>query len=288
MRSDFPAATKRRLAQRVGWRCSNPACRTLTSGPTLGPSGTVNLGVAAHIAAASTGGPRFNHQLTIGGRRSLDNGIWLCQTCAHLIDSEVSEYPETVLRAWKLDSEELARCELGRHRSISTIVQPIRYSAIGLAPQCQWMQIRRHSVCPGLVIDFGFHEVPRTTPSTQHTVVDPILDFTIINDSPQLGTVSAFGIELVAATNKLKGVPRPYRLRSFDVEVLRLERLVIGHPQFVTLRDPIVVPPSGVLRHHLWLADFRQAVVFNESLVRIVTIFNDAEYRSRAIYLGCY
>jgi len=26
-RDDFTAPTKRKLAQRVGWRCSNPACR---------------------------------------------------------------------------------------------------------------------------------------------------------------------------------------------------------------------------------------------------------------------
>ena len=59
MRDDFKADVKDLLAKRVGMRCSNPNCRRPTSGPQDAPEKALNIGVAAHIAAASKGGPRY-------------------------------------------------------------------------------------------------------------------------------------------------------------------------------------------------------------------------------------
>src|SRR3990172_9122164 len=53
VRDDFPAGVKDELAKRVSYLCSNPRCRQPTSGPQSSPSGTVNIGVAAHITAAA-------------------------------------------------------------------------------------------------------------------------------------------------------------------------------------------------------------------------------------------
>ena len=50
---DFPVNIKDVLAKRIGFRCSNPGCRQLTNGPQTDPSKAVNVGVAAHITAAS-------------------------------------------------------------------------------------------------------------------------------------------------------------------------------------------------------------------------------------------
>src|ERR1035441_5569741 len=80
------------MAKRVGMRCSNPNCRQQTSGPREDPRNTVNIGVAAHIAAAASGGPRYDGGLTSTERSSSDNGIWLCQNCAKLIDSDDERY----------------------------------------------------------------------------------------------------------------------------------------------------------------------------------------------------
>jgi len=55
-RDDFSPSVKRLLAERSGYHCSNPSCRRLTSGPEKSYDGSVNLGVAAHIAAAAKGG----------------------------------------------------------------------------------------------------------------------------------------------------------------------------------------------------------------------------------------
>jgi len=55
-RDDFTKDTIKTLARRVGNRCSNVGCRALTSGPHTDPSKALNVGVAAHITAAASGG----------------------------------------------------------------------------------------------------------------------------------------------------------------------------------------------------------------------------------------
>lgn len=112
MRDDFPAKTKELLARRVGFHCSNPKCRKATSGPDSTGLKAVSIGVAAHIAAASEGGPRFDAELTSQERMSAANGIWLCQTCAKLIDSDLAKYTKEVLLDWKETAEHLATAEI--------------------------------------------------------------------------------------------------------------------------------------------------------------------------------
>ena len=68
-RDDFNPEVKDILAKRVGTRCSNPNCRQTTSGPREDPRKVLNIGVAAHITAASTKGPRYDHALSAEGHR---------------------------------------------------------------------------------------------------------------------------------------------------------------------------------------------------------------------------
>lgn len=56
MRDDFSQTTKDLLANRVGWKCSNPDCRKPTRGANTDPNKIINIGVAAHICAAAEGG----------------------------------------------------------------------------------------------------------------------------------------------------------------------------------------------------------------------------------------
>ena len=113
-RDDFTAPVKRQLAARVAHKCSNPRCRASTSGPQLDEAGSVNLGVAAHITAASPNGPRFDSSLIPEERCGAENGIWLCQNCAKLIDSDVKRFTARVLLDWKEQAESAARAEMGR------------------------------------------------------------------------------------------------------------------------------------------------------------------------------
>jgi hypothetical protein len=114
MRDDFTDEVKRTLAARVGNRCSNPRCRALTSGPQDDSTKALNVGVAAHITAAAQGGPRHEPLLSSEQRCHADNGIWLCQTCAKLVDNDTSQFPSDFLRAWKTIAEHEARCTIGK------------------------------------------------------------------------------------------------------------------------------------------------------------------------------
>ena len=113
MRDDFPEQTKRALALRVGYRCSRPECGAPTSGPQDEPSKTVNVGVAAHITAASPTGPRFDPLLTAEERIAASNGIWLCQNCAKLVDNDSDRFTIEILQRWKVDREAEARRQVG-------------------------------------------------------------------------------------------------------------------------------------------------------------------------------
>jgi|GEM_PF-5538179 len=113
-RDDFPNKVKQQLAKRVGHKCSNPSCGQATSGPSLSTPETVNMGVAAHITAASPGGTRYDSSLTSKQRRSYDNGIWLCKYHGDLVDKDPATYPVELLRAWKTVAEHKAGVEVHR------------------------------------------------------------------------------------------------------------------------------------------------------------------------------
>ena len=117
MRDDFPPKVVDALSKRVGMRCSNPGCKLPTCGPRDEPTKSVNVGVAAHITAASSGGPRFDPNLSSEERSSIENGIWLCQTCSKLIDNDTSRYTVNGLKKWKQDAEKSA---------LNAIESPIR------------------------------------------------------------------------------------------------------------------------------------------------------------------
>jgi len=105
VREEFSMAVKEVLAKRVAFQCSRLGCGQVTSGPQVDPAKFVNIGVAAHITAASRDGPRYDAGLTLKERCSHDNGIWLCQTCAKLVDSDPTRYPVDTLREWKAFAE---------------------------------------------------------------------------------------------------------------------------------------------------------------------------------------
>ncbi len=48
------------------------------------------------------------------------NGIWLCQNCAHLIDVDVLQYPESLLRKWKQIAENKTYTEISSRKTVVT------------------------------------------------------------------------------------------------------------------------------------------------------------------------
>ena len=116
---DFKLEIKKKLAERAAYICSNPSCNRMTIGPdNSNPLKSTNAGIAAHICAASPGGPRYDMSQTPAERRSISNGIWLCGTCSMMIDkNNGNDYPATHLRKWKNDHEKLIKeCLEGNKR----------------------------------------------------------------------------------------------------------------------------------------------------------------------------
>lgn len=105
MRDDFSRSTKDLLARQAGHRCAHPHCGKPTSGADESGTGAINIGVAAHITAASAGGPRYDAALTNEQRKDAANGIWLCQDHAHAIDADDDGFSADTLRTWKRQAQ---------------------------------------------------------------------------------------------------------------------------------------------------------------------------------------
>ncbi len=120
MRDDFSEKVKRTLGERVNSLCSNPECRAQTRGPQLASDKSINIGVAAHITAASKGGPRYNPRYTAEYRSRAQNGIYLCSSCAKMIDCDPTKYTVSLLCQWKKEAEAKADYSIGRTRAVTS------------------------------------------------------------------------------------------------------------------------------------------------------------------------
>jgi hypothetical protein len=116
-RDDFPPKVKLQIAKRAAYTCSNPDCRRPTLIPELSnQANAIYIGVAAHINSAAPNGPRPDPSLTKEQRKSVENGIHLCQLCANQVDANGgNDYPVHVLREWKIIHENWLREQQKRH-----------------------------------------------------------------------------------------------------------------------------------------------------------------------------
>jgi hypothetical protein len=101
-RAEFSAATRKIIAGRAGHQCSVPNCGRSTEGPGPGQAQVVKNGMAAHIYAASPGGPRGTGGLSAAERSEPENGIWCCYSHGKAIDSDSGNaFSAAQLKAWK-------------------------------------------------------------------------------------------------------------------------------------------------------------------------------------------
>ena len=157
MRDDFTQPIKETLAKRVGFKCSNLNCRKMTIGPNENASKATNVGVASHIEAASPGGARYNPSQTSRQRSDIANGIWLCQTCSKLIDSDTTKYTVLLLNKWKNLSEETASLEIDyppRAASNDVYITAINPVASQIAHTIVNQGIPQRKLNPTLVAEF--------------------------------------------------------------------------------------------------------------------------------------
>ena len=104
-RDGFRLNIKELVAKRAAYLCSNPGCRKNTIGPNSDPLKALSIGVAAHICAASPGGPRYDDSQSTSQRSGLDNAIWLCVECSTIIDKDPKRYTKENLLLWKREHE---------------------------------------------------------------------------------------------------------------------------------------------------------------------------------------
>jgi hypothetical protein len=106
-RDDFPKPTVDALCKRAAYICSNPDCRVHTLAPSGADDGRfLYIGKAAHICAAADGGPRYEYRMSPEERSAPANGIFLCGSCADLIDKNSgADFSIELLHRWKTDHE---------------------------------------------------------------------------------------------------------------------------------------------------------------------------------------
>lgn len=101
-RAEFPRSVRTIIAERAGYQCSVLNCGRLTIGPSPNGGNVLRTGMAAHIYAATPGGPRGTGGLSAEERSAPENGIWCCYTHGKAIDSDpVGIHSAAQLRAWK-------------------------------------------------------------------------------------------------------------------------------------------------------------------------------------------
>ncbi|MCV2370006.1 hypothetical protein [Roseateles oligotrophus] len=151
--NDFTQATILQLQKRAGNHCSKPDCCCVTTGPNEEQKKSTSIGVASHIKARSPGGPRFDPNQTPEQRRSIENGIWLCQNHAREIDVNPDAYGSELLFRWRSAREAWATEQLGRPRPEE---QPARPQSGWECPFCQTPTPTGARVCLGCDADIVY------------------------------------------------------------------------------------------------------------------------------------
>lgn len=124
-RDDFDSKTIDAVGKRTSYICSNPTCRSLTLCPSAADeSKFIYVGKAAHITAAAEGGPRYDSTLSSEQRKSISNAIFLCSTCADMIDKNNGiDFTVDTLKKWKQEHETWATQNL--NKSLNSLITTI-------------------------------------------------------------------------------------------------------------------------------------------------------------------
>lgn len=166
MRNNFSKKTKTTLASRVAYRCSFPGCGRITIGPgTDNNEHVITIGEAAHIYAAAPKGPRNNPNLTPNQLKAIDNGIWMCNSHARLIDIDEINYSAETLINWKTNAENYVRERLVTlDKEVLPPPLTLVMLNINLILQCEWLSVEEetwkfkiHSFIEGSITDLRMY-----------------------------------------------------------------------------------------------------------------------------------
>lgn len=107
---EFSQKTIEHLAASVGYKCARCFIKTSFYDPADGKR--KGLGRAAHIVAASPGGPRADSDYTIEQLKSAQNGVHLCANCADVVDRVPENFPVAKLTAMQSAAVEKERSQI--------------------------------------------------------------------------------------------------------------------------------------------------------------------------------
>lgn len=137
-RDNFTQSTVSKLRRRAGNICSNPECYKQTLEPQItNEEKTTDTGIAAHICAAASNGPRYDESMSEKERKYISNAIWLCSHCATKIDREAAAYSVILLKQWKKIAENRIRentnKKLYTESEVTSTVTQSMFQSIGLS-----------------------------------------------------------------------------------------------------------------------------------------------------------
>lgn len=193
-RDNFPAATKNALALRAGYVCSLEGCGRSTVGPSEeAPDAVTMIGVAAHIHAAAPGGRRYDPGMSPENRRSIGNGIWLCQSCSVIVDRDEVTFTADVLRSMKLRHEGSRRVHPSPVSSSSTYdVISIGSKIIcvgeftGIGREGIRLRVKHFIIGDGLLLFSYASDFENVPASQRYVLVNALGDGRLIEAAPEV------------------------------------------------------------------------------------------------------
>jgi hypothetical protein len=102
------------LAKRAAYRCSNPGCAAITSGPAEDETRSITVGEAAHIYGARPGAARYDPLMGSAERSAITNAIWLCRNCHKMVDADPDHFVPALLFEWRQTHERQISEKLGK------------------------------------------------------------------------------------------------------------------------------------------------------------------------------
>lgn len=236
-RDNFSEKVKNQIAKRAGWLCSFPSCRAHTVGATEDGQGEINIGIAAHICAAASGGPRYEENMMPEDRASADNGIWLCQSHAKIIDSDVKQFTTPLLREWKKQASTDSMRRVIRNEAVSapTVITDADLIAHLHAAASKDLDVFREtakwpSTTVPLTLEVEDFEEPVTTDALARVVTT--LEDLILVAGPGMGKTTTLFQIAAGVLGDVSGVPIVVLLNDWATEGSTVLESILQRPAF--------------------------------------------------------
>lgn len=126
----FSNRTVYQLAEAADHCCAR--CHHKTSYFDANTNKRIGFGRAAHIVAASSGGPRSDPLYTVEQLKAADNGVHLCANCADLVDKDPDRNPVEYLQNMQRAAEA---------RTLASVMQPGFSDAVLTSDQAQRLSL---------------------------------------------------------------------------------------------------------------------------------------------------